>query len=86
MVRQSREAAQVAAMAAYLHTWPPEQLDKLLEALDVPREAREAAERKRDPRRCLECGHGYVRCRQLDEKVPEAERHEWRPDRSRSDA
>lgn len=71
-------------MAAHLHAWAPEKLDKLLEALDVPVAAREERQRKIDPRRCRVCGNGYVRCRQIDEKAPEEDRHEWMPNVNRA--
>lgn len=51
------------------------------EATDNPYAAAPA-----DPRRCTVCGHGYVRCRAIDSKAIESERHDWHADRSRSDA
>lgn len=83
--RRPGAAARVATMAAHLQSWPADERDKLLEALGVPAADRELAERRADPRRCLTCGNGYVRCRQIDEKAPESERHEWAPDRARGD-
>lgn len=69
-----------------LRALPVERLDGILETLGVPPADRDAVQAKADPRRCTVCGHGYVRCRAANEKVPEDEQHEWAPDRSRSDS
>lgn len=82
---KAQDAAHDAAQLAMLQSLPQERLDGILAALGVPQEHRDAAHRKADPRRCLECGMGYLRCRNLDSKVPEAERHDWQPDRGRAD-
>lgn len=84
----SRHDASVdAALVVILKALPPERLAGILDTLGVPvRDVHGAlaASAAGDARRCTECGNGYVRCRAIDAKAPPTERHEWKPDRSRS--
>lgn len=83
-MRQSSESRQDNALVALLEALPPERLSRVLTGLGIEPERVEAATHKPDDRRCLVCGHGWVRCRALDGKSPLEDRHEWSPDKNRA--
>lgn len=78
MARIGREALQDQAILHLLQALPVERLERILDALGV---APEKVERRKDDRRCSVCGHGYPRCRAIDERAPASERHDWSPAR-----
>lgn len=84
LMPQSREAIQDAALVAFLQTLPPERFTRVLTGLGLEPEKVEGVAHKADDRRCLICSHGFVRCRSLDAKSPEDDRHDWSPDRNRA--
>lgn len=82
---ESRESRQDTALVQLLQALPPERLERVLIGLGLAPDKVQDAAHKPDPRRCKTCSHGYVRCRQMDEKVTDPlARHEWTPDRTRT--
>lgn len=82
---ESREARQDSALAALLEALPVERRTRVLGMVGIEAERVSEADQKRDPRRCVICDQGYVRCRQLNEKTVDVEaKHEWKPDRNRA--
>lgn len=80
---ESRESRQDAALVTLLNALPPDRLTRVLVGVGIEPDKADAVSSKPDARRCQVCGHGYVRCREIDSKSPD-DHHAWSPDRNRA--